>query len=604
MQLSKLYSNQPNFKNIEFNLDGLNIVYAEVQSESSEKKNSHDLGKTKLAELIDFLLLKEIDKEKHFLLKIRKNKKSIFEDYIFYLEVYLNSGKYLTVKRGISENTKISFTIQDQKTNGFTPPGTWDYERLAIKRAKEFLSISLALDFFDSKPYPYRKAISYSLRRQDDFKDVYKLNKFSAGRDVDWKPFMFDFLGFDGELLRLKYQNDDKIKTIKDFVKNLKREYSVNVEDRDTIVAEKSIVETDFQEIEQQIDRFNFYEQDKKLIREGIEEIENEISELNTVSYQLNFEIEKLQSSIRNNFSFDIKKVETVFKETETYFPEKLAADYGELMEFNNKLTTERNKLLKTTLNTKNSELDSVNEQLSWFNKKREELLSNLTDSDTFSKFKIYQKKLVKVEGKLLAFDEKLKAIDKIISKEKDIDTLKEKIKTTTQKLKKVFQTTDENDKYKLIRGNFTRFYKLVMDENAILSWKPNKEDNVEFIPPKVKSKDNNNEDTAKGEGNTYMKLLCVAFDLAILTAYNKESYYRFVYHDDVLSQQDNGIKTRLLELVNTILKEYKLQYILSVIKSDLPVDKDERFIEFTDDQIVLKLHDKDPSGTLFGFEF
>jgi uncharacterized protein YydD (DUF2326 family) len=56
--------------------------------------------------------------------------------------------------------------------------------------------------------------------------------------------------------------------------------------------------------------------------------------------------------------------------------------------------------------------------------------------------------------------------------------------------------------------------------------------------------------ETAKDEVNTYKKFLCVAFDLAILCSYNKESYFRFVYHDDVLSQQDNGIKTRLLALV------------------------------------------------------
>ena len=62
-----------------------------------------------------------------------------------------------------------------------------------------------------------------------------------------------------------------------------------------------------------------------------------------------------------------------------------------------------------------------------------------------------------------------------------------------------------------------------------------------------------------KIEGNTYMKLLCVAFDLSILCTYNKESYYRFVYHDDVLSQQDNGIKIRLLELINDITKKYKI---------------------------------------------
>ena len=164
MQLSKLYSNQPNFKNIEFNLNGLNVIYAEVKSKFAEKKNSHDLGKTKLAELIDFLFLKEIDK-KHFLLKVKRDGKSIFEDYIFYLEIYLNSGKYLTIKRGVSENTKISISIHEQTTNSFTPPSTWEHEKLAIKRAKDILSMSFALDFFENKPYNYRKAISYSIRK-------------------------------------------------------------------------------------------------------------------------------------------------------------------------------------------------------------------------------------------------------------------------------------------------------------------------------------------------------------------------------------------------------------------------------------------------------
>ena len=285
MQLSKLYTNQLNFKNIKFNLNGLNIVYAEVKTELKEKKNSHDLGKTKLAEIIDFLFLKEINK-KHFLLKLKKNGKSIFEEYIFYLEIYLNSGKYLTIKRGVNENTKISFKLHEQSVNNFTPPLEWDHERLPIKRAKETISDYFSLDFFKVKPYLYRKAISYSLRKQDDFKDVYRLNKFMAGRDIDWKPFMFDLLGFDGELLKLKYQNDARIENIKDFVKNLKNEYSVNVGDRDIIVAEKSIVENEFREIEEQIDSFNFYENDKKLIKDGIEEIESNISELNAISYK------------------------------------------------------------------------------------------------------------------------------------------------------------------------------------------------------------------------------------------------------------------------------------------------------------------------------
>ncbi|WP_321309734.1 DUF2326 domain-containing protein [Marinifilum fragile] len=584
-------------------MNGLNVIYADVISDLKENKNSHDLGKTKLAELIDFLFLKEINK-KHFLLKIKENDRSIFSEYIFYLELLLNSGKFLTIRRGVTDNTKISFAINDQRFDGYNPPHNWDHENVTLKKSKDILSDYLALDFFKNKEYSYRKSISYSLRRQGDFKDVYKLNKFSLGRDIDWKPFMFDLLGFNGDFLRLKYKNDNEIESIKTFIENLKREYSVRIEDRDEVVAEKLIVESEYIEIESQIDRFNFYNHDKELIKQGIDDIENKINVLNAQSYALNYEVDKIRTSIKNKFSFDINKVEKVFDEAQVYFPDQLKADYSDLIEFNKKLTTERNKLLKITLEKKSAELKSINTELLQINLEREKLLADLTDSDTFTRFKTCQKDLVKVEGKLLKFDEKLKTIDTIINQQQEIEHLKDQIRTTVDSIKSIYQTTDKNLKYGRIRKHFSKYYKAIINENAVLSWNINTQNNVEFIPPKVKSKFDHKKDTAKDEGNTYMKLLCVAFDLAILISYNEESYYRFVYHDDVLSQQDNGIKLRLLKLVDDTLKENNLQYILSAIKADLPVREDSSLIEFDDDDIVLRLHDKDPSGTLFGFEF
>lgn len=142
------------------------------------------------------------------------------------------------------------------------------------------------------------------------------------------------------------------------------------------------------------------------------------------------------------------------------------------------------------------------------------------------------------------------------------------------------------------------------MNEDTYISWSINNNNNVDFKPPIIKTKDLISKDTAKDEGRTYRKILCVVFDLAILVAYNIESYFRFVYHDDVLSQQDNGIKVRLLELIDTVSKNNDIQYILSVIKSDLPTDANDDFVYFKQSNIVLELNDRDETGTLFGFEF
>src|SRR5690606_8083452 len=160
MKLSKLYSNDSRFHNIKFNLNGLSVVYADVTTAIEEKKNSHDLGKTKLAELIDVLLIKQLDSSS-FLLKTRdQDGNNVFKHHIFYLELLLNSGKFLTIRREIANPSKVSFAIQEQTTADFMPPKDWEYEGMPLKQARKQLGTYLNLDFFHHKNYDYRKAIS------------------------------------------------------------------------------------------------------------------------------------------------------------------------------------------------------------------------------------------------------------------------------------------------------------------------------------------------------------------------------------------------------------------------------------------------------------
>jgi uncharacterized protein YydD (DUF2326 family) len=606
MKLSKLYSNHESFKNIAFNLSGLNVIYADVQTDLDDHKNSHDLGKTKLSELIDFLLLKIADQKRNFLFKLKDDTgTSIFQNHIFYLEIQLNDGRFLTIKRSVSNNSKISLAINLQQSVEFVELDEWDHEDVPIEKAKNIVADLLNFEFFYKKGYDFRKALNYSLRTPpDDYKDVYQLNKFSNGKHSHWKPFIFDLLGFEGNLLAKKYANDEQREDIAKFIETLKAEYAIRIEDRDDMVAQMQLIETNAGDIEEKIDKFNFYLQDKELIEKGIEEIENAISEDNAAAYSLNYDIDRLQKSISNNFAFNLGKVEKVFKEADLFFPDQLKHDYTSLMDFNKKLTSERNKLIGNTIKKKKQELETVNQQLQEQNAKKESLLSFIQDTDTFRRFKQYQKDLVKIETQLFTLKEKIKHIDTIIAKEKDSQDLLEEIQDTVDQLKVLYQTTQNNKRYADIRGKFAGYYKRIMDEDARISWNINTSDNVDFPQPKVHEKAGEQRVTAKDEGNTYKKLLCVAFDLAVLTSYNNQSYYRFVYHDDVLSQQDPGVKHRLLALIHELTSKYDLQYILSVIKSDLPIDDQDRIIFFPDNEIILRLDDRGSEGTLFGFEF
>jgi uncharacterized protein YydD (DUF2326 family) len=95
-----------------------------------------------------------------------------------------------------------------------------------------------------------------------------------------------------------------------------------------------------------------------------------------------------------------------------------------------------------------------------------------------------------------------------------------------------------------------------------------------------------------------------MAFDLAVLITYSRRSFYRFVYHDGALEGLDDRKKINFLNMVRGICGENDLQYILTVIDSDIPRDEMDNIAVFPDEEVVLRLHDRDDSGRLFGMGF
>lgn len=133
----------------------------------------------------------------------------------------------------------------------------------------------------------------------------------------------------------------------------------------------------------------------------------------------------------------------------------------------------------------------------------------------------------------------------------------------------------------------------------ALLYVSINSSGNVEFRS--LVANEDESRITAESNGNTYRKMLCVAFDLAILIAYNKKSFYRFVYHDGVLEGLDNRKKKKFIELIRNYCEQYDVQYIFTSIEDDLPLDILE---SFTAEEKCLILDDSGDEGKLFGFSY
>lgn len=579
MKISKIYSNK-NFKNIEFK-DKFNAIVAFI--ESDKKEDTHNLGKTSLIRVIDFLLLSGYNKNTDKLLG-----NNLFIGQEFYGEFKLNNGKFLVIKRTINSATKISFKLNDVKLSGFETDIDWE-ETLTLKKAKAKLNEYLNFNVLQN--WDYRKSITYFLRSQQDYLDVFKLNKFK-GKHKDWKPFVFDLLGFNGYLILDKLEIEEEIDNLKKKLQTLKLEAQIDTSEKDRLEGLLEIKKIELTEIESHIDKFNFFKEDILTNKEVVENLDVKLQAFNTDRYRISYEINKIESSLSDiNVNIDSKAINTLFKEVNLYYPDTLKKEYEDLINFQNSLTIERKKYLKETLSQLKEELSILIKSIKELEEKKSDLLSILTQKDSYFKFKEYQKKTISIEVEIERIKDKLKAIDNSLIIEREIKINQVLVNTKVDELK---QALIER-KHSNINRIFNSIIKEILDTNALISLKLNKQGNVEFNADYQNKTDLLK--TSESQGTTYKKLLCVAFDLSLLSNYSDKSFYRFAYHDGVLEGLDDRIKIRYIKLVRDFCEKYDIQYIVTLIDSDLPK---EMLDLIGAEDICLRLDDKDEKGKLF----
>lgn len=586
MKLIKVFS-ENHFKNVCFNED-YNIILATIH-DTNHKKDTHNLGKTSLLIVIDFLLLSE-STNKYGLLT-----NSIFDGQTFYLEIKLNSGQYLVIRRSLEESSKASFKLNNEKLSGFTPPVEWDEENLAFSKAKEKLNEYLGFDVLTK--WSYRKSISYFLRTQKDYLDVFHLNKFK-GKHSDWKPFIFDLLRFDGSLIKNKLDIDKQIKDKEKEIETLQQQANVDVTERDKIAGIIDIKNQEKEEAEKEIDKFNFYTKDSNITKELIDSIDTELQALNSERYHIGAEIKKINDSLAQSKSIvQIDKLKELYSEVSILFPETLSKQFEDLENFTNSISTERKVYLTENLKNLKTEYEEVDRSIKGKEEERSIKISLLTEADVYDKFKTYQKQLANLESELGSLHEKLRLIDTSFSIKESIATLKEQRKLYVAQI----HTAIDNRAHAEINRIFNQIITEVVGTNAIISIKQNKEGNVEFNADYQTSSQMM---TSEADGTSYKKLLCVAFDIALLIHYSSHSFYKFVYHDGVMEGLDDRIKVRLLTVTQRICAKYGLQYILTLIDSDIPNSTGNVTYQFPIGSVCLNLNDKDDSGKLFGRSF
>lgn len=590
MKISKIYSNTPNiFEDIKFN-DGFNVIIGEIQLQNDKNKDSHNLGKSKLSELIDFGFLKKRSNAtflfKHF---------DRFSKFVFFFEIKLNNGKYITIRRSVSENTKINIKRHDYKYQDFTslPDEKWDYNKLTLADAKLLLDSLFNLTAISR--WDYRMAISYALRSQDDFNDIFQLKKFGP-KHISWKPYIGHVLGFDSETLIQNYELKKSIDKITDKLAELQKEIGLYQGDEEEMLRDTLAIKLQDSEIlQEQLDSLNFGDSDAQTVEELSEDIDTEIEELNRIRYYLTTNLKKLRKAqSKQPTNFNIIKTEQLFKEAGIMLGEQVKKSYEELLEFNRKITVERTDFVKQQTDDLELQLVDLNLRLNELNVQKSQRVSFLTNTNAFEKYKEVSRRLITINSEIHSINIKLNISEQIKTQKNEARILNDKKIKVTEKIRQNRESVTQSDTsiYKTIKEYFTNFVKVVLDKDGRISTEQNKEGNLVFHAGFVNE---NFTFTSESDGCSYKKILSMGYDIAINLAYSNQSFVRFIYHDGGLETLDNRKKLEFLKYARSIPEQNGTQYILTVIDSDLPDG-----ISFKDEEIALTLHDNGDKGLLF----
>jgi len=595
MKLSRIYTNKPEiFRPIDFNY-GLNVVLAEILLPENKDKDTHNLGKTTLGNLIDFCLLS--DKHKSFFLLSYPD---LFQEFVFFIEIELSNHEFITIKRAVKEATKISLKTSTEGKQDYVdlPDSSWNHANVPLEKAKQILDGILNLQAI--KPWGFRVALSYILRSQEDFGDVFHLKKMY--KHSDWKPYLAHIMGFNSSLIEQLYIEEEKLGEIQNTEKTLSKELDIKLDDVSKVDGMLLLKQKEVQKKQSLLDAFDFRDQDKIKTNQLVNKLDDEIQSLNKKRYYLLHNRKKIESSLQEHkFIFNVEDADRLFKETGVLFSGQIKNDFTKLIEFNKSITEERTQYLAEEQKQINQDLLDINKQLNSLGKKRSDALAFLGETDIFVKYKKVSDEISILKSEIITLDNHKKIIDKLHNLRKEcrlIQEEKEKLQTLIEEDVNC-QNSDSSSFFSSIRLFFSEIIEEVISRKALLNVSLNNQCHLEFTAEIL---DEGGNITSEAKGYTYQKLLCIAFDMAIARAYYNKDFPHFIFHDGVFEALDDRKKINLLNVIRDYSSSYNVQQVITLIDSDLPSGKNHTNI-FEENEIVLLLNDKDKNGRLFKME-
>ncbi|MEB9992531.1 DUF2326 domain-containing protein, partial [Bacillus cereus] len=514
------------------------------------------------------------------------------------LEINLGELGFLTIKRSVKSRSKVYIKKHRYSTRELKvlDDRHWDFNG-GLDKAKEYLNE--VLNFTVLPNHQYRKTLSYFLRGNSDFGEVFRLNKYQRNADVEWKPLVAELLGIKSNDIIKKYELDAELNSLKKKKdKKINDDYEISKQEERL----KTVINLKSNELavkEQQYNAFNFKKADIEKPKEIVLEIDEQLSKFVNENYYLNNYIKQAKESLVD-YSVDLSEIESLYKEIGIYFEEQLQKEYQSVVAFNKEILEERNEILIELIAENQTRLNSNIKEIRELNRKKSELLEYVRATETFDKFKILQGNIVDSKAEIDFLKLQLSNLNEAKNIENEINDISGELIDVISNIKKQLIEQD-NAILESIKKNFTYIIVETLGDAGVISTPLNKANNIEFVAEIIDM--STQKISSKDAGTTYRKLMCAAFDLSLAMTYAQEKYFHFIYHDGVFDGLDDRQKENFFSVVQKISKKYNIQYIFTTIQDELPtaLQTSESLEVLKKHRMIIKvLHDGGNEGRLF----
>ena len=351
-------------------------------------------------------------------------------------------------------------------------------------------------------------------------------------------------LGFNAQLIASHYDIEEKLAAKDATAQTIKNELGGSIEDISKVEGMLLLKQQDAAKKQKLLDAFDFRAQDKGHTKELVDEIDDRIAALNAARYSLQQSRKRISASLEEDqILFNPDDAQIIFQQAGVLFQGQIKKDFQQLISFNRAITEERRGYLQSERTEVEAELTRVNGELNNLGKQRSGILAFLTATAMYSastrefptrwfSCALTSHRLNANEAFCIASRNSVQTFAHLARSE---DICKRRLKENVEK-----QNADNDSLFSAIRVYFSEIVEDVIDRKALLSVSPNRQGHLEF---KAEILDEAGNSTSADLGHTYRKLLCIAFDLAVLRGHLDVKFPRFVFHDGIFESLDDRKK-------------------------------------------------------------